>query len=62
MLQTCLYDRGTVDLKEMLRSGASDDAIQNVIIQAVRNKAVDGFEAQKRSVQLYNLSMAQIGG
>jgi cyclic pyranopterin phosphate synthase len=62
MLKTCLYDRGAVNLKEMLRSGKTDLQIKNAIIMAVQNRAKDGFESQERYNQNSNLSMAQIGG
>ncbi len=62
MLKTCLYDRGAVDLKEMLRSGKTDVQIKDAIIMAVQNRAKDGFESQDRSRKDSNLSMAQIGG
>jgi len=62
MLKTCLYDRGAVNLKDMLRSGKSDIQIKEAIVNAVQNRARDGFESQVRSIQNYNLSMAQIGG
>jgi cyclic pyranopterin phosphate synthase len=62
MLKTCLYDRGAVNLKEMLRSGKSDTEIKEAIIMAVQNRAKDGFESQERYSRNTNLSMAQIGG
>jgi cyclic pyranopterin phosphate synthase len=62
MLKTCLYDRGAVNLKEMLRSGKTDIQIKDAIIMAVQNRAKDGFESQERSSQDSNVSMAQIGG
>ena len=62
MLKTCLYDRGAVNLKEMLRAGKTDLQIKDAIIMAVQNRAKDGFESQERSNQDYNVSMAQIGG
>ena len=62
ILKTCLYDKGAVDLKKMLRDGNSNVEIIDAIRGAVQNRAVDGFESQKRANQLYNLSMAQIGG
>jgi GTP 3',8-cyclase len=61
-LKTCLYDHSAVDLKSLLRSGASDGEITQSIKSAVNNRAEDGFESERRSNQLYNLSMAQIGG
>lgn len=62
ILKTCLYDKGAVDLKKMLRDGNSKIEIIDAIRSAVQNRAVDGFESQRRANQLYNLSMAQIGG
>lgn len=62
MFKTCLYDRVAVNFKELLRNGASDLEIVESIRSAVRHRAKDGFESQKRSNALYNLSMAQIGG
>jgi cyclic pyranopterin phosphate synthase len=62
MLKTCLYDRGAVNLKEMLRSGKTDLQIKDAIIMAVQNRAKDGFESQERYSRNLNLSMAQIGG
>jgi len=62
MLKTCLYDRGAVNLKEMLRSDKTDLQIMDAIIMAVQNRAKDGFESQERYSRNSNLSMAQIGG
>lgn len=62
MLKTCLYDRGAINLKEMLRSGKSDMEIKEAIVMAVQHRANDGFESQERSSRNLNLSMAQIGG
>ena len=62
MFKTCLYDRVAVNFKELLRNGASDDEIVESIRNAVFHRAKDGFESQKRTNALYNLSMAQIGG
>jgi GTP 3',8-cyclase len=61
-LKTCLYDHSAVDLKSLLRHGLPDQEIEKSIRQAVNNRAEDGFESEKRSNRLYNLSMAQIGG
>jgi cyclic pyranopterin phosphate synthase len=62
MLKTCLYDKGAVDLKKLLRSGSSDEDIKNAIKKAVMHRAEDGFESQKRSEYTYGMSMARIGG
>jgi len=62
MLKTCLYDRGAINLKEMLRTGKSDMEIKEAIVMAVQHRAKDGFESQERYSRNSNLSMAQIGG
>ncbi|KAA3614776.1 MAG: GTP 3',8-cyclase MoaA [Calditrichaeota bacterium] len=61
-LKTCLYDYSSVDLRTLMRTGTSDDGIIAAIKTAIKNRAADGFESQNRANQLYNLSMAQIGG
>ena len=64
MLKTCLYDDGVFDLKNYLRSGATDQQINEMFQRLISNRPKDGFEAQKsRSIQLpvYE-SMSLIGG
>ena len=65
--KTCLYDHGAVNLKDMLRSGKSDQEIKTAIRDAVSKRAKDGFESEQRAQQVIHfsknhLSMAQIGG
>jgi cyclic pyranopterin phosphate synthase len=65
--KTCLYDHGDVNLKDMLRSGKSDQEIKTAIRDAVSKRAKDGFESEQRTQQIIHfsknhLSMAQIGG
>jgi molybdenum cofactor biosynthesis protein A len=65
--KTCLYDYGAVNLKDMLRSGKSDQEIKTAIRYAVTKRAKDGFESEQRTQQIIHfsknhLSMAQIGG
>ena len=61
ILKTCLYDGQSVNFKDLLRSGTSDNKIKEQIFAAINNRAKDGFESQNRT-QGKNLSMAQIGG
>ncbi len=61
-LKTCLYDHSAADLKALMREGATDLEIAEAIKNAVNNRAENGFESQNRTNQLYNPSMAQIGG
>ncbi len=62
MLKTCLYDDGVLDLRHLLRSGATDAAIADAIIRAVGNRAANGFVAEARTAARIKPSMATIGG
>lgn len=61
-LKTCLYGEGVLDLKTLMRTGASDDAIIDRLIHAFSNRAKDGFEAEKLSSGTVYQSMSTIGG
>ena len=63
-IKTCLYDKGIFNIKNMIRSGATDQELVLAIKEAIRFKAKDGFEADRiRRGSNSNLSsMAQIGG
>ncbi|MBI1184496.1 GTP 3',8-cyclase MoaA [bacterium] len=62
-LKTCLYDKGKLDFREMLRNGSSNEQIIDAIQKAVSLKLKDGFEAEKAAgKQDVRESMATIGG
>ncbi|GAB2940820.1 GTP 3',8-cyclase MoaA [Hymenobacter coalescens] len=63
-VKTCLYDQGVLDLRALLRGGATDDAIRVALTQAFRHRAANGFEAEQRRPlhQLSFESMSTIGG
>jgi molybdenum cofactor biosynthesis protein A len=63
-LKTCLYDEGVLDIRQLLRSGDSDDVITEKLLQAFRQRPKDGFEAEaSRSNHLpAHESMSTIGG
>ncbi len=63
-LKTCLYDNGVMNLKTLLRSGQSDDAIKLELLTAFGSRPLDGFEAEeKRKDHLpAHESMSTIGG
>ncbi len=61
MLKTCLYDNGVLSLRELIRSGASDNDIINSIKGAVASRFKDGFEAETFNRDKKK-SMASIGG
>ena len=64
MLKTCLYDDGVFNLKNFIRKGASDEQVVVALTEALKNRAKDGFEAEKnRSLNFpVSESMATIGG
>jgi len=64
IIKTCLYDQGGLDLRAMLRTGASDQAIAEALSQAFYHRAANGFEAERQRPlhQLNFESMATIGG
>ncbi len=64
LIKTCLYDRGVFNLRDLLRSGASDQQLKVAIQQAVGSRAKNGFEAEAKSRQEGTSfeSMASIGG
>jgi len=62
MLKTCLYDNGVLNLKRMLRQGFDDGAIETAILGCVRNRGVNGHEAEQLARRVQEPSMASIGG
>ena len=62
ILKTCLYDNGVLDLKKMLRQGATDVEIKSAIINCVQNSCVNGHEAELNAMHGKEPSMASIGG
>ncbi len=59
-MRTCLYGQNVLNLRDMIRQGWSDEAIQKEIVAAVSNRAKDGFEAQANKE--ISESMTKIGG
>ncbi len=63
VLKTCLYDDGVLNLKDLLRSGLPDEAIEEHLLQAFASRPKDGFEAEaNRKKQSIMESMSTIGG
>lgn len=61
--KTCLYDDGVFNIKDLLRTGLSDETLKRHIFEALQNRAKDGFEAEaRRKVSLISESMSTIGG
>ena len=63
MLKTCLYDGGVFNIRDLIRNGATDQQVEEALISALGNRALDGHEAEKRRMNsLISESMATIGG
>ncbi len=64
ILKTCLYEGGGINLKDMIRSGTTDNALKNIIINSIHHKPKDGWEAEQQSLNASSIhqSMATIGG
>ncbi|GAA3985057.1 cyclic pyranopterin phosphate synthase [Mucilaginibacter dorajii] len=63
-LKTCLYDDGGLNIKDLMRGGATDNDLQLALLTAFGNRAKDGWEAEKLRVVHPGIheSMATIGG
>ncbi len=63
-LKTCLYGKGVLDVRHLMRSGATDAAIQEAFLQAFSQRHKDGFAAEQSQEGAYAVykSMASIGG
>jgi len=64
MLKTCLYDDGVFNIRDLVRAGATDAQLEETFLQALGNRAKDGWEAEKN--RKFGLpvqeSMSTIGG
>lgn len=60
-VRTCLYGPNQLNLRDLLRDGASSLEIQNALKEAVHNKPKDGFTAAEENEKTY-LSMTKLGG
>ncbi|MCB0622582.1 MAG: GTP 3',8-cyclase MoaA [Saprospiraceae bacterium] len=61
MLKTCLYDDGVFNVRDLIRHGASDEQLRAAFLDALANRARDGFEAENRRRPVQE-SMSTIGG
>lgn len=62
MLKTCLYDKGAVSLRDILRNGATDKDLEAAILSAIGNRFKNGHEAEQARGFAVSESMATIGG
>ncbi|MEM6261888.1 MAG: GTP 3',8-cyclase MoaA [Bacteroidota bacterium] len=64
MLKTCLYDDGVLDIKKVMRDGATDEKLKEAFLSAFNTRAKDGYEAERNRKKSKKVteSMATIGG
>lgn len=63
IIKTCLYDNGVFNIRDLIRSGATDLQLVETLQTALRHRAKDGFEAEQRRFNIpVSESMATIGG
>lgn len=64
MLKTCLYDSGVFNIKNLMREGATDEQVKDAFLEALGNRAKDGYEAERNRTMGIPVaeSMATIGG
>lgn len=60
-VRTCLYGKGQLNLRDLLRSGCSEGEILEALRNAIWQKPKDGFEAAEENERTY-LSMTKLGG
>lgn len=60
-LRTCLYGPAAINLRDVLRSGASDAEIIEVIMVAIAAREPDGFAAEAANAAVHH-SMSLLGG
>ena len=63
-LKTCLYDDGVLNIKDLLRSGVSEEELKQKLVNAFNHREKDGFEAEgkRKDHQPAHESMSTIGG
>lgn len=60
-IKTCLYEKSSTSWRDILRSGANKNELQQFIKDIVGKRFANGFEAEKQRSQIQE-SMATIGG
>lgn len=61
MLKTCLYGKGELDIRALLRAGAGEELLKSELVNAFQRRYRDGWEAERQN-QGAPESMAMIGG
>jgi cyclic pyranopterin phosphate synthase len=61
-LKTCLYGPPKLSVRDLMRSGLSDEELSVELTAVLQQRAIDGFEAEKELGSTVHDSMATIGG
>ncbi len=63
-IKSCLYDDGTINIRDFIRSGVSNEVLADKFREIIRLKPMDGFTAEKMRKSPSNVmqSMSSIGG
>jgi cyclic pyranopterin phosphate synthase len=61
-LKTCLYAGEGLSIKDLLRMGYSNEQLQEALQDALQQKALNGWEAERISHSAHLPSMATLGG
>ena len=62
MFKNCLFDGGVFNVRDFIRSGASDDELKQLFIDTVHKKPENGFIAEAARGNDVSESMSTIGG
>ena len=62
LFKNCLFDGGTFNVRDFLRSGASDQDLKTLFIETVHHKPENGFVAEASRGGDVSESMSTIGG
>jgi GTP 3',8-cyclase len=62
LFKNCLFDGGVFNVRDFIRSGASDDDLKKLFIDTVANKPQNGFVAEAARNNDISESMSSIGG
>ncbi|HEU5292309.1 MAG TPA: GTP 3',8-cyclase MoaA [Cyclobacteriaceae bacterium] len=64
ILKTCLYDDGVLNIRDLIRSGISDQQLQSKLLKAFNNRPKNGLEAEQNRINHAPVSesMSTIGG
>jgi cyclic pyranopterin phosphate synthase len=61
-LRTCLYGSPAANLRDIIRSGATGEDLQHILLNVVAKREKDGFAAEALSHESIHTSMSVLGG